>query len=199
MNARHMFRISSLIAVVILTFGTTTTLASSHHQAKQSSHSSSHTSHAHAGHSNHAPSHASHAHVGHSAHGNLAHSSVHPSHSGSRVPTAVTPYHHPYPVHPVHRHPYPVVVARPFLVYPPVAYGATYGHIVNPVELGVTVSYMLDGQQFFLPPGGIQTLHRRCVISFDRGNGYGYTRLVLTGGTYTFGLAYDGGWSLLRS
>ena len=64
---------------------------------------------------------------------------------------------------------------------------------------GAAVSYTLDGQQVFLQPGEIQMLHRRCVITFDRGNGYGFTQLVLTGGTYTFGVDSDGGWSLFRN
>ena len=84
-------------------------------------------------------------------------------------------------------------------VYPPVVYDATWIRIVNPAESGVAVSYLLDGQPVFLQPGAVQTLYRRCIITFDRGNGYGYRRLVLTGGTYVFGVASDGGWILYRS
>jgi hypothetical protein len=123
---------------------------------------------------------------------------VPPARPGHQAHRAEATYRHPYPIYPVHRHPSAVVVARPFVVYPPVVYDATCIRIVNPAEVGVALSYTLDGQQVFLQPGEVQTLYRRCVVTFNRGNGYGYTQLVLTGGTYTFGVDSDGGWSLFR-
>jgi hypothetical protein len=229
MNARHTYLISTLVAVVLLTFGASAALAERHDQSKRSGKAPSHAAQAHAGqvranqvhvnpvrdnpshanpshvgqvhagHSGQGRSHASQVHATHLVRGNLAHSSVHPVHPGYQVHRAEAAYRHSYPIYPVHRYPSAVVVARPFVVYPPVVYDTTCIRIVNPAELGVAVSYTLDGQQVFLQPGEVQTLYRRCLITFDRGNGYGYTQLVLTGGTYTFGVAYDGGWILVRT
>lgn len=144
-----------------------------HDQSKHSGHAPNHAS----------PSHASQVHATHSVRGDLAHSSVHPVHVGYPVHRAEAAYRHPYPIHPVHRYPSAVVVGRPVVVYPPVVYDATCIRIVNPAEVGVTASYTLDGQHVFLQSGEVQTLYRRCVIMFDRGNGYGSTQLVLAGGT----------------
>jgi hypothetical protein len=183
MNARHAFLVPHLVGLVLLTIGTSVALADSHRQSK---------------HPGPAPSHRPQVHATHSAHGGPARPAVYSIRPGHPVRRAEVIYRPPHPIHPVHRHP-PVVVVRPLVVYPPVVYDTMCIRIVNPLELGVTVPYLLDGQQIFLQPGEIQTLYGRCIITFDRGNGHGWRRLVLTGGTYVFGVASDGGWILRRS
>ena len=204
MNARHTPLISTVAALVLLAFGTSAAMAERRDQSKHSGQASSHAGQVRAAPVRANPVHANPVHTGqvhatHSAHGNLAHSSAHSIRPGYQVHRAEASYRHSYPVHPVHRYPSGVVVARPVFIYPPVVYDATCIRIANPAEVGVTVSYTLDGQQVLLQPGEIQTLYRRCVIMFDRGNGYGLTQLVLAGGTYTFGVDSDGGWSLFRN
>ncbi len=198
MNARHTHLISAVAALALLAFGTSAALAERRDQSKHPGQASSHVSPVHVN-PGHTPSYASRVPPRYSTHGNLAVSSVHSIRPGYQVHRAEATYRHPYPIHPVHRYPSGVVVARPVFVYPPVVYDPTCIRIANPAERGVTMSYTLDGQQVFLQPGEVQTLYRRCVITFDRGNGYGFTQLVLTGGTYMFGVDSDGGWSLLRN
>ncbi len=213
MNARHTHLISTVAALALLVFGTSAALAERRDQSKHSGQPPTRINPGHVATVRVNPSHVPTTRIApvprpsytrqiptaHAARSNLAHSSVHPTRPGYQVHRAEATYRHPYPVHPVHRYPSGVIVARPVFVYPPVVYDATCIRIVNPAEVGVTVSYTLDGQQVLLQPGEIQMLHRRYVIMFDRGNGYGFSQLVLTGGTYTFGLDSDGGWSLFRS
>jgi hypothetical protein len=194
MNARHTFRVPFLAATAFLMIGTSAALADRHDQPKQLGPAPNHSSQVHAGQFHNGQVHAT-----PSDHGGLTHSSVYHMRPGFQVHRTEATNCRPYPTYPAHRHPAAVVVGRPVIVYPPVVYDTTCIRIVNPAEVGVTVSYTLDGQQVFLQPGEIQMLHRRCVITFDRGNGYGFSQLVLTGGTYMFGWASDGGWSLFRN
>lgn len=197
MNARHLFPVPFLAAVACLALATSAALAERHDPPNRSSQAPSHGNPVHAN-PVHAQSHVSQVHATHSAHGSLAQSAMRPERREYQAHRAEAAYRSTYPRHPLHRHPAAVVIARPLAVYSPVGYDTAIIRIVNPVAWGRTASYMLDGLPVFLPPGGVQIRYRPCVITFDRGNGYGVTQLVLTEGTYTIGLASDGGWSLFR-
>lgn len=71
--------------------------------------------------------------------------------------------------------------------------------IVNPQGNATTISYNLDGELVDLAAGEAHKLTQVCVIEFDRGNNLGAVRYALFGGTYTFGVAGDGGWQLYRT
>ena len=72
--------------------------------------------------------------------------------------------------------------------------------IVNPAKSGVTLSYLLDGNDFTIPPGYSQELRedRAWVIEFSRGANLDQARYGLQSGVYTF-TRTDHGWELYRS
>jgi hypothetical protein len=72
--------------------------------------------------------------------------------------------------------------------------------IVNPAKTGATVSYMLDGNAFTIPPGYSQEFQedRAWVIEFSRGTNLDQTRYGLQSGVYKFART-DHGWELYRS
>ena len=72
--------------------------------------------------------------------------------------------------------------------------------IVNPAKNGVTLSYMLNGNAFTMPPGYSQEFQedRAWVIEFSPGANMDQTRYGLQSGVYKFA-STDHGWDLYRS
>ena len=72
--------------------------------------------------------------------------------------------------------------------------------IVNPAKSGVTLSYMLNGNAFTMPPGYSQEFQedRAWVIEFSPGTNMDQTRYGLQSGVYKFA-STDHGWDLYRS
>ena len=72
--------------------------------------------------------------------------------------------------------------------------------IANPAKNGVTLSYVLDGNEFTIPPGYSQVLQedRAWVIQFSRGANLEEARYGLHSGVYRF-THTDHGWELYHS
>ena len=101
-------------------------------------------------------------------------------------------YGHPYGYY---RPVTPYVVQRPILVEP--AFSGLPIKITNPAANTATMSYVLNGVTYSIPPGYSQdlTLDRSWEISFSRGGNFGSARYGLEPGLYTFEPT-DHGWEL---
>lgn len=128
----------------------------------------------------------------------VVHVPVHPSRPAHPVVVPDSWRRHADFARPLHRYPNAVVIERPVFVYPQAAYDTAVIRLVNPAFNGATMYYALDGQQYFLDPGGMQWLNHPCVVTFDSGSG-GLARTVLTRGTYVFAQDAYGGWTLRRN
>lgn len=89
----------------------------------------------------------------------------------------------------------PYVVQRPIIEEP--AFSGLPIKITNPATSGATLSYVLNGVTYSIPPGYSQDLvmDRSWVISFSRGETFGGARYGLEPGMYTFAHT-DHGWEL---
>jgi hypothetical protein len=69
--------------------------------------------------------------------------------------------------------------------------------VINPVETGVTLQFLVDGQLKSLPCGSRLELAaaQPRVVDFDRGESFGRARYSLDDGLYTF-TATEQGWEL---
>jgi hypothetical protein len=94
--------------------------------------------------------------------------------------------------------------AGPYVVQRPILDNAIFSglpiKITNPATSGVTLSYVLNGVTYSIPPGHSQnlTLDRSWVISFSRGGKFGTARYGLQPGLYTFEPTADHGWELFH-
>jgi len=92
----------------------------------------------------------------------------------------------------------------PYVVQRPIIADTTFSGlpitIVNPATNSMTLSYVLNGVTYSIPPGSSQdlTLDRSWVISFSRGGNFGEARYGLEPGVYTFSNT-DHGWELFHA
>jgi hypothetical protein len=72
--------------------------------------------------------------------------------------------------------------------------------IVNPTKNGVTINYLLDGNEFTIQPGYSQVFQddRAWVVEFSRGANLDQARYGLHSGLYKF-TRTNHGWELYRS
>jgi hypothetical protein len=71
--------------------------------------------------------------------------------------------------------------------------------LVNPLETGAAVSYVVAGQSFTMDEGMMQDIERAStVIRFDRGGGFGQAAYTLTPASYKF-VVTDHGWDLVKT